>query len=407
MTRRVAVTGLGVVSAVGRNVQEFWSSLASGRSGIGPIESIDPASLTFSNGAEIRGFDPADHFEHSDAHLLDRFAQIGVAAAREAVSDAGVEWTDHLRGKTCLVTGSCLGGQTTEDGAFHTLYAANRNRVHPLTIPRVMANAAASRISVEFGVTGPTFTCSTACSSATHAIGNAFWMVRGGIADMAIAGGSETPFSFGNLKAWEALRVVSPDTCRPFSKDRRGMILGEGAAMLILEPLERAVARGASVYCELVGFGMSADADHITKPNSRGPEQAMRMALEDGTVALEEIEYVNAHGTGTKANDATETKAMRSLFGGHVAQIAVSSTKSMHGHALGAAGALEAAATALSLEHGFFPPTANFTEPDPECDLDVVANEGRDGEAACALSNSFAFGGLNSVLAFRRWEGSL
>ncbi len=405
-TRRVAVTGLGVLSALGRDTREFWTSLVDGKSGIGPIESVDRDRLAFSNGAEIQGFDPAEHFDHSDVHLLDRFAQIGVAAAREAVRDAGVEWTDDLKRRTCLVTGSCLGGQLAEDRAFHRLYAENRERMHPLSIPRIMANAAASRISVEFGVTGPTFTCSTACSSATHAIGNAFWMVRGGISDMAITGGSESPFSMGNLKAWEALRVVSPDTCRPFSKDRRGMILGEAAAMLILEPLDRALARGAEVYCELVGFGMSADADHITKPNSRGPELAMHTALEDGGIAPEEVGYINAHGTGTRANDATETKAIRSLFGEHTARIAVSSTKSMHGHALGAAGAVESAATALTLKHGFFPPTANFTEPDPECDLEVVANEGRNGDAAYALSNSFAFGGLNAVLAFRRWEGS-
>jgi nodulation protein E len=255
---------------------------------------------------------------------------------------------------------------------------------------------------MEFGITGPSFTISTACSSAGHAIGQAFWMVRNGITDLALAGGSEAPFSFGILKAWEAMRVVSPETCRPFSKDRRGMILGEGAAMLVLEPLEAALARGAKVHAEIVGFGMSADACHITQPSADGAAKAMRAALRDAGLSPEAISYVNAHGTGTLANDATETAALKAVFGAHAGKLAISSTKSMHGHALGAAAALECVATVLALRDGVLPPTANYNVPDPECDLDVIPNQARQQQVEWAISNSFAFGGLNAVLALRK-----
>ena len=402
--RRVAVTGIGVVSAAGLTAAQFWETLAAGRSAIGPIRLLDTATLRFHNGAEAYDFDPARHFEPKELDLLDRFAQLGVVAAREAVRDAGVEWSAALRERTAIVTGNCNGGQTTEDEGFVDLYRHNRSRVNPMTIPRTMGNAAASRISVEFGITGPSYTISTACASSSHAIGQAFWLVRHGLAELALTGGSEAPFSLGNLKAWEALRVVSPDTCRPFSKDRRGMILGEGGAMLVLEPLEAARARGARIYAEVVGLGMSADAHHITQPSVDGPARAMRAALADAGIAPEQVGYINAHGTGTLANDPTEAAAIKLVFGGHTARLAVSSTKSMHGHALGAAGALEAIATVLALRHGLLPPTANFTAPDPACDLDVVPNAPRAAQIDYALSNSFAFGGLNAVLAFRRWE---
>jgi nodulation protein E len=276
------------------------------------------------------------------------------------------------------------------------------NRVHPLTIPKTMANAGASHISMEFGITGPSYTISTACSSAGHAIGQAFWMVRNGLTDLALAGGSEAPFSFGILKAWEAMRVVSPETCRPFSKDRRGMILGEGAAMLVLEPLEAALARGATVHAEIAGFGMSADACHITQPSADGAAKAMRAALRDAGLAPEAIGYVNAHGTGTLANDATETAALKAVFGAHSGKLAISSTKSMHGHALGAAAALECVATVLALRDGVLPPTANYNLPDPDCDLDVIPNHARQAQVEWAISNSFAFGGLNAVLVLRK-----
>ncbi len=288
--------------------------------------------LRFSNGAEVRNYTPANYFDEKEIGLLDRFAQFGVIAAREAVASAGIQWTQELRESTAIVTGSCVGGQTTEDEGFVNLYRNNIPRVNPFTIPRTMENAAASRISLETGVMGPTYTISTACSSSNHAIGQAFWMVRGGAVAMAITGGSEAVFSLGFLKAWEAMRVVSPDTCRPFSKDRRGLILGEGGAMLVLEPLDAARARGARILSEIVGFGMSSDAFHITQPSPDGAARAMRAALNDAGLDPSQIGYINAHGTATLANDATETSAIRKVFGAHADRLAVSSTKSMHGH---------------------------------------------------------------------------
>ena len=400
--RRVVVTGIGVISGLGRDKESFWKALSQGRPGIRPMELVDRSLLRFQNGAEVPDYDPSFYFDEKDIGLLDRFAQFGVIAARGAVKDAGVEFDAALRERTAIVTGSCVGGQTTEDEGFVGLYRNNSNRVNPFTIPRTMGNAAASRISLELGVVGPTYTISTACSSANHAIGQAFGMVRNGAVDLAITGGSEAIFSLGFLKAWEAMRVVSPDTCRPFSKDRRGLILGEGGAMLILEPIESARARGAKIYGEIAGFGMSSDAHHITQPSAEGAVRAMKWALEDASLAPEQIGYINAHGTATQANDATETAAIRSVFGSHADRLAVSSTKSMHGHALGAAGAIEAAATLMALRCGTLPPTANYTTPDPSCDLDVIPNEARKVEVGAALSNSFAFGGLNAVLAFLR-----
>jgi nodulation protein E len=402
VTRRVVITGVGVVCALGHNSSEFWHALSQGRSGIEPLESIEPGLLRFENGAEVRNWDPLRHFDEKETSMLDRFAQFGVVAAREAVADASIQWTAELKQQSAIVTGSCVGGQGTEDEGFVNLYRKNIPRVNPLTIPRTMENAAASRISLELGIVGPTYTVSTACSSSNHAIGQAFWMVRNGTARMAIAGGSEAVFSLGFLKAWEAMRVVSPDTCRPFSKDRRGLILGEGAAMLVLEPLESAQARGARIYAEVLGFGMGSDAFHITQPSPDGAARAMLAALADAGLTTEDIGYINAHGTATQANDATETAAIRKVFGSHAEKLAVSSTKSMHGHTLGAAGALEGVATALALHHGILPPTANYNEPDPACDLDVIPNQARAAQVEYALSNSFAFGGLNAVLAFGR-----
>jgi nodulation protein E len=402
--RRVAVTGVGAISALGADAAEMWASLAAGRSGIGPIERVDCTGLRFASGAEVRGFDPAAHFERKRSDMMDRFAQLGVVAAREAVAAAGVEWTRELRESAAVVTGACVGGQASEEQVFIDAYQNDRHRAHPLTVPRVMMNAAASQITMDLGLMGPAFTVSSACSSSNHAIGQAFWMVRSGAAEVAVAGGSEAPFAFGHLKGWDAIRAVSPDTCRPFSRDRSGMVLGEGGAMLVLEPLEAALARGATVLAELVGFGMSADAHHLTSPSAEGAARAMRAALRDAGLNPGQVGYVNAHGTGTAANDPMETAAIRAVFGAHADRLAVSATKSMHGHALGAAGALEAVATVLALRHGLLPPTANYNEPDPECDLDVVPNQARAAEVEHAISNSFAFGGLNAVLAFRRWD---
>jgi nodulation protein E len=403
--RRVAVTGLGTVSALGPDTAAFWDAVTSGRHGFAPIEAVDRSLLRSQNGAEVRGFQPDLHFEKKTADVLDRFAQFAVVAAREAVADAGVAWNGELRDQSVILTGSCTGGQTSEDKEFHDLYARNRQRLHPLTVPRVMANAGASAMAIEFGITGPAVTISTACASSGHALGQAYWMVRHGQAELAIAGGSEAPFSLLNLKVWDAIRAVSTEICRPFTRGRLGMTLGEGAAMLVLEPLDAALARGATVHAEVVGFGMSSDAHHMTQPLAEGAARAVAKALEDAGLGPQEIGYVNAHGTGTQANDAMETRALRSVFKGHTDRLAVSSTKSMHGHTLGASSALEAVATVLALKHELLPPTANFTNPDPECDLDVVPNVARPARVEYALSNSFAFGGLNAALVFRRWDG--
>ena len=401
--RRIAVTGVGVVCALGTGAAAVWESLRAGRSAIRPIELLDTSKIGFHNAAEVSGYDPAAHFSPSQLDHLDRFAQLALVAAREAVRDSGIAWTPALRERTAIVTGSSVGGQTTEDVGFDDVYRRGKNRVHPLTIPRTMANAATSQISMELGLTGPAFAISTACSSSNHAFAQALALLRSGAADAAIAGGSEAPFSFGLLKAWEAMRVVAPDTCRPFCRDRKGMILGEGGAMLLLEPLEAAQARGAKIYAELAGAGMSADAHHLTQPTIEGPARAMRIALSDAGLAPEEIGYINAHGTGTPGNDPAETRAIREVFGAAAGRIPVSSTKSMHGHALGAAGAIEAVTTILAMREGLLPPTANFTEADPACDLDYIPNTARAASVGAALSNSFAFGGLNAVIAFRAW----
>jgi nodulation protein E len=388
-----------VISALGADRAAFWESLSQGRPGIRPIEGIDRQQFRFQNGAEVLGYEPLRYFDEKQIGLTDRFAQFAVVAAREAVQQSGIVFTNPTR--TAIITGSCVGGQGAMDDGFVDMYKKGLPRVNPMMIPRVMGNSGASQISMCFSITGPTYTVSTACSSANHAIGQAYQMVRYGLADSAITGGSEAVFSFGFLKAWEAMRVVSPDTCRPFSKDRRGLVLGEGGAMLVLETLEAARARGATILGEIAGFGMSSDAYHITQPSPDGAALAMTSALQEGGVRLESVGYVNAHGTGTIANDVSETAAIRKAFGSHADRLLVSSTKSMHGHALGAAGAIEAVATLLALQNGLIPPTANFTEADPQCDLDIVPNTARAAAVETAISNSFAFGGLNAVLVFR------
>jgi nodulation protein E len=405
VTRRVVVTGLGVVSALGLTADDFWTAMVEGRSGTQPLVGFDLDQLRFKTGAQVRGFDEESLFDRKSRDLLDRFAQFLVVAAREAVRASGLDPTGELRERTAVVTGSCLGGQSTEEKAYSDLYAEKRPRIEPLTIPRAMANAGASHVSIEHGIGGPCLTLSTACSSSAHAVGLAFWMVRQGMVEAAIAGGSETPFTWANLKGWEALRVVAPEVCRPFSKDRQGLVLGEGGAVLVLETLERAVSRGAPILAEIAGCGMSSDAHHITLPLAEGAARALRTCLEDAGLRPEDVDYINAHGTGTLANDPMEARAIRQVFGDHTDKLAVSSTKSMHGHTLGAAGAIESVATILALRDGLLPPTIGFTTADPECDLDVVPNEARRVEIRNALSSSFAFGGLNVVLAFRRWEG--
>jgi nodulation protein E len=394
--RRVVITGAGVVCALGESVDQVWASMRSGQCGITPLPDSD--GLRFKNAAQASTFEPKSHLDSKLADSMDRFAQFGLAAANQAVAQSGLAVSGA---RTAIVTGTSAGGQGSIDAGFVDLYKLGSPRVNPLTIPKTMANSATSLIGMAHGITGPSWTVSTACSSANHAIGQAFWLVRHGIADAAITGGCEAPLNPGFLKAWEAMRVVSPETCRPFSKDRKGMILGEGAGILVVETLDSARARGAAVLAEIVGFGMNADAHHLTMPSPEGAAAAMRAALGDAGISPEAIGYLNAHGTGTPANDPAETKAIRSVFGSHAARLAVSSTKSMHGHALGAAGALEAVAVLLALNHGVLPPTVNYTEPDPECDIDVIPNHARAQHVEWAMSNSFAFGGLNAVLVFR------
>lgn len=401
--RRVVITGVGVISALGNNQVEFWDALRSGRSGIGPITKSDVTDIRFKNAAEVRGFDETQHFEDKMLLWLDPFSHYGIVSARDAITDSGIEFNAELRDRTGVITGNCLGGKTTECEIYKKFYIEHQQRYPPTTIPRAMANAVSSHVSMEFGLTGATFTTSTACSSANHALGQAFWLVRQGTLDVALAGGSEAPICYGNLRAWETMRVVSPDTCRPFSKDRSGMILGEGAAMFVMEELEMARARGAKIYAEVAGFGMSADAHHLTMPLAAGAAKAMREAIADAGLQPEQVGYVNAHGTATQANDPMESEAIRTVFGDHTENVRVSSTKSLHGHTLGAAGAIEGAATVLGLHYGMLPPNANFNEPDPECDINIIANEAVGAEPEAAISNSFAFGGLNAVLAFKRW----
>ena len=345
--RRVVVTGIGVVCGIGRNREEFRWSLQAGRSGIVPFTDPHLADLRFQTAAQVRGFDPAEHFSLKEADMIDRFAQFAVVAAREAVTHSGIEWTPELREEAAIVTGACVGGQSTEDQGFWDVYKQGKPRVHPMTIPKTMANAGASAISLDLGITGPAFTISTACSSSAHAIGQAFGMVRQGMCDVAITGGSEAPLSYGILKAWEAMRVVSQTVCRPFSKDRNGMILGEGGAMLILESLDHALDRGAEPIAEIVGFGMSSDAHHITQPSAEGAAKAIRMALRDAGIEPEQCGLRECAWDGDYGQRCDRNARAEDGFRGARDRLAISSTKAMHGHTLGAAGAIEAAATIL------------------------------------------------------------
>ena len=401
---RVVVTGLGAVSPLGHTAVSYWENLKQGSSGIGPItQTATPEELTQKVAAEVKDFDPLRHFEERQLSTLDRVSQFAVVAAREAIAQAGITFDMPLSVRTATIIGTGVGGQTTLDDSFRRVYLEKKTRVFPLTIPKLMVNAPASQISMFCGLRGPAFAVASACASATHAIGLASHMVRSGQVDCAITGGAEACITFGTVRGWEAMRVMAPDTCRPFSIGRKGLVLGEGAAMLVLEPLERARARGAQILGEIVGFGMSADAADLTAPDLGGMTRAMEGALADAKLAPQDIQYINAHGTGTAANDAAETKALHQVFGAHAGKLAVSSTKSMVGHALGAAGALEMVAILRAIGEGIVPPTIGYLGPDPACDLDYVPNEARAMTIDAALSNSFAFGGLNAVLAVKKF----
>lgn len=402
---RVVVTGLGVVSSVGQSTADFWNALIAGRSGFAKATLGTSAQATEKLVGEVKDFDPAQHFDKSQLPLLDRVSQFAVVAARQAVKQSGIDLQGELAERTAAIAGTGSGGHTTVDDSFHRIYAEKAQRLHPLTIPKAMISAPASQVSLHLGTKGPAFAISSACASSTHAIGVAFHMVRGGSVPCAITGGTEASITFGAMKGWEAMRIMSPDTCRPFSKDRKGMVIGEGAAMLVLESLDHARARGAEILAEVTGFGMSADAKDLTAPDVGGMARAISGALNDGRMAPDEIDYVNAHGTGTVANDLAETGALRASFGARASQLAVSSTKSAVGHTLGAAGALEFVAALMAIRDGVVPPTLNYLGPDDGCDLDYVPNEARRMTVRAAISNSFAFGGLNAVLAARAFTG--
>ena len=400
---RVVITGMGAVTPLGHTAPATWAALREGRSAIGPMTSLPGETLRFGIAAEVRDFDPKEHFDEKKLILLDRVSQFALVAAREAIAESRIDFArENLGENTAVVIGTGVGGQQTNDEASRRLYGEKNPRLHPLTIVRLMANAPASHIGIEYGLTGPSFATVSACASANHAIAQAFHMVRSGVASAAIAGGTEACLTLGVIRAWEAMRVLADDTCRPFSRQRRGLVLGEGAAVFVLEALEDAERRGAPIRAELAGAGMSADAGDIVFPSDAGAALAMRRALADAKLAPEDVDYINAHGTGTPANDPTETRAIRRTFGEHANALAVSSTKSMHGHALGAAGAIELVATIGALRDSIVAPTANFVDPDPACDLDYVPNVAREMSVRAALSNSFAFGGLNAVLALRR-----
>jgi len=401
--QRVVITGMGAVTPLGHTAAATWSAMREGRVAIGPITSMSRDGLRFGIAAEVQGFDPLAHFDEKKLILFDRVSQFALVAAREAIAQSGIDFSaDDLGENTAVVIGTGIGGEQTHDEASRRLYGENNPRTHPLTIVRLMANAPACQISIEHKLTGPAFATSSACASANHALAQAFHMVRSGVADAAVAGGTEACITLGVIKAWEAMRVMADDTCRPFSKQRHGMVLGEGAGVFVLETLERARQRGATILAEFIGAGMSADAGDIVLPSEAGMAKAIQRALADGGLGTAEVDYINAHGTGTPGNDPTESKAIRRVFGAHADRLAVSSTKSMHAHALGAAGAIELVATIGALREGVAPPTMNFLDPDPECDLDYVPNAARELPVRAALSNSFAFGGLNAVLALRR-----
>lgn len=401
--RRVVVTGMGCVSALGATATATWAGMREGRAGIGPLTGLDDPSLRTTIAAQARDFVAADHFDEKRLVLLDPVSQYAMVAAREAVAQAGVCFDGEAGERAAAIIGTGIGGASTQDQMARRLYGERNPRVHPMAIVRVMPNAPASQISLEFGLRGPVFAVASACASSNHALSQALTLLQTGAADVALAGGVEACITVGSIKAWEAMRVMADDTCRPFSTGRRGLVLGEGAGVFVLETLDHAQARGATILAEFVGAGMTADAADIVMPDASGAARAMRAALAQGGLAPEDVDYINAHGTGTAANDSTETRAIRALFGSHADRLAVSSTKSMHGHALGGGGAIELVAVIGALREGVVPPTINYLGPDPECDLNVVPNAAQQRPVRAALSNSFAFGGLNAVLALRRW----
>lgn len=400
MARRVAITGAGTVNALAPDVPGTLAALAAGRVAIGPLEFEEVERLSVRIGAQIRDWDPEARFSRQELSLYDRAVQFAAEAGRQAVAQAGLALTDAESLRAGVIMGTGGGGYTTIDESYRAVHAQGKNRVHPFTIPRLMHNAAAAHLAMRHGLKGPSFTVSTACASSNHAMGLAFQMIRSGACDVMLAGGAEATLCFGGLKAWEGLRVMSPDGCRPFCASRNGMVQGEGAAVFVFEDMDRALARGAPVLAEVAGFAMSSDAADIVMPDPDGAARAMRGALADAGLSPAAVGYINAHGTGTAANDRSEAQAIRAVF---AAPPPVSSTKSMHGHLLGAAGAVELLSLLLALTEGVIPPTAGWRNEDPAIlGLDVVPNDSRRARVDAALSNAFAFGGMNACLALKR-----
>ncbi|AUQ49976.1 3-oxoacyl-[acyl-carrier-protein] synthase FabF [Phaeobacter inhibens] len=399
---RVVITGMGTINALGHTVSETMTSMAEGRCGIGELEFQDIDRLSIRIGGQVRGFEAEGRFNRQQMSLYDRFTQFTLTAAKEAIDQSGLEFHGELSQKSGVVLGTAGGGVSTWDDNYRSVYEAGKNRVHPFVVPKLMNNAAASHVSMEHNLKGPSFTVSTACASSNHAMAQAFQMVRSGMAPVMITGGSESMLCFGGVKAWEGLRVMSRDACRPFSANRNGMVQGEGAGVFVFEDYEHARARGADIICEVIGFAMSSDAADIVMPSKQGAARAIAGALHDAKLNPEDVGYVNAHGTGTAANDKTECAAVADVFGPHADNLMISSTKSMHGHLIGGTGAVELLACIMALRDGVVAPTIGYEEPDPECALDVVPNEARQADVTVALSNAFAFGGLNAVLALRK-----
>ncbi|MEL6449820.1 MAG: beta-ketoacyl-[acyl-carrier-protein] synthase family protein [Pseudomonadota bacterium] len=399
---RVVITGGGTVNALGHDMPSTFEAMREGRCGIGPLDFQDVDRLSIKIGGQVRGFEAEGRYNRQQMSLYDRFTQFTLAAAKEAIAQSGLVFSGDLAAKSGVILGTAGGGVNTWDQNYRLVYEEGKNRVHPFVVPKLMNNAAASHVSMEFNLKGPSFTVATACASSNHAMAQAFQMVRSGMAPAMVTGGSESMLCFGGVKAWEGLRVMSKDACRPFSANRNGMVQGEGAGIFVFEEYEHARGRGADILCEVVGFAMSSDASDIVMPSKNGAARAMAGALRDAGISADAVGYINAHGTGTAANDKTECAAVADVFGPHADKLMMSSTKSMHGHLIGGTGAVELLACIMALRDGIVAPTIGYEEPDPECALDVVPNEAREAQVEVALSNAFAFGGMNAVLALRR-----
>jgi nodulation protein E len=400
--KRVVITGAGTINPLGHTVPATLQAMREGRCGIGPLEMRDVDRLAIRIGGQVKDYDPDTHYNRQQQALYDRFTQFTLIAAGQAFDQAGLEFAGQLASEAGVVFGTSGGGLTTQDENYRAVYEEGKNRVHPFIVPKLMNNAAASHVSMEWNLRGPSFTVATACASSNHAMGLAFQIVRSGASRVMVTGGSESMLCFGGIKAWEGLRVMSKDACRPFSANRSGMVQGEGAAVFVFEEMEHAKARGADILAEVVGFSMTSDASDIVMPSKQGAARAITGALRDGRINAEEVGYINAHGTGTAANDKTECAAVADAFGHHADRLMISSTKSMHGHLIGGTGAVELLACIMALRDGVIAPTIGYEEPDPECALDIVPNVAREAKVDVVLSNAFAFGGLNAVLALKK-----